>query len=74
MLQMTFVMQADVAADQIVLENLRASGQVAHASSEESTQIQELGGNAFSVSGSFLLSQLKRAHAQLSQSHLCHSK
>lgn len=53
---MTFVLQADVAADQIVLDHLRASGQVAHASSEESTQIQELGGNAFSVSGPFLLS------------------
>lgn len=58
-LQQSVVLQADVAADQIVFENLRACGEVAVASSEESTQMQDLGGNTFSVNNAHRLAKLK---------------
>ena len=56
--QQSVVLQADIAADQIVFENLRACGEVAVASSEESTQMQDLGGAAFSVNNSHRLAEL----------------
>lgn len=41
--------QADVAADRIVFDALRSCGAVARASSEETTDLQDLGGTSYSV-------------------------